>query len=363
MKIIVFAGPTISEQEIKTILPMVTVRPPAKQGDILKEKASNPDIILLIDGTFEQHPAVWHKEILDAMKSNVAVIGCSSMGALRASELSVYGMIGVGEIFQQFDSGKLEDDDEVTLLHTDSQYGYAHISEALVDIRHALHECVVKNLISENIAILIEAELKATWYPNRTYTLMFEIAAKHLSETALKSFTDYVNQITSLKKLDALTALKLVKDVQEKRSTFAPPPEFDFSFTDAWQMMLDEFVSEKTQSLYSNDTLLKSGTLLAGCQPHILNRFLASKLMPNVSKDDTFPTMLKIATTWDCSSAGKPDFNKLGGVLDELGITPNEFIAFIERETTLDMLKAKLANQTSFAIDEVLSTGELEKLR
>ena len=82
-------------------------RPPAKQGDICRAvQERGPDAVALIDGYFEQVPAVWHKEILWAMKLGVQVYGASSMGALRAAELQQFGMIGVGKIFEAYVSGR-----------------------------------------------------------------------------------------------------------------------------------------------------------------------------------------------------------------------------------------------------------------
>ncbi|MBQ4836757.1 TfuA-like protein [Pseudoalteromonas luteoviolacea] len=362
MKVIVFAGPTISESEVISVLPDASVLPPAKQGDILKAKALKPDIILLIDGTFEQHPAVWHKEILDAIDNKVVVIGCSSMGALRATELALYGMIGVGEVFESFDSGKIEDDDEVTLLHTDKSYGYGHISEALVDIKFTLKSSVKAGIISDEVATSIEGKLKETWYPYRTYTLVFETAAQFLEEESLKLFVQFASNAPSLKKLDAFKALELIKTTTESRSVFPAAPDFDFSFTDAWQMMLDEFNVEEKAPYYSSHLLSNTAINHDGYETQILSRYLAKKLISEVSKEETLPTMHKIAQKWACSSNGQTDFNKLGKRLDSLSLTPDEFIQFIERETALDLLKAKLSDQSSFAIDEILSSGELDKL-
>ena len=44
-------------------------------------------------------------------------MGASSMGALRAAELSQFGMVGIGEVYQAFKLGRLEDDDEVAIVH------------------------------------------------------------------------------------------------------------------------------------------------------------------------------------------------------------------------------------------------------
>lgn len=78
---------------------------------------SPPKQIVLIDGIFYQDLAVWHKEIIYALLRNIVCIGAASMGALRAAELHVYGMIGVGAIFERYQAG--EEDDSLVALSFD----------------------------------------------------------------------------------------------------------------------------------------------------------------------------------------------------------------------------------------------------
>ena len=79
----------------------------------------------------------------------IAVFGASSMGALRAAELHEFGMVGVGQIFEMFRDGVLEDDDEVALQHGPEELNYLPVSEPLVNIRatlkHAFEEGVIEN--------------------------------------------------------------------------------------------------------------------------------------------------------------------------------------------------------------------------
>jgi hypothetical protein len=65
------------------------------------------------------------------MKQGVHVFGAASMGALRAAELAAFGLEGVGDIYEAFASGALEDDDE-------AEGGYRPLSEAMVNIRPTL---------------------------------------------------------------------------------------------------------------------------------------------------------------------------------------------------------------------------------
>jgi hypothetical protein len=62
MRVIVFAGPTISKDEILEILPEATVLPPTEDGDVEFERFTlRADVILLIDRAHRERLPVWHK--------------------------------------------------------------------------------------------------------------------------------------------------------------------------------------------------------------------------------------------------------------------------------------------------------------
>src|SRR5262245_60226636 len=115
---IVFLGPTLSREEAERELPALYL-PPAEQGDVYRAAVEKPPAILIIDGRFDQVPAVAHKEILWAMSEGIHVFGVSSMGALRAAELHPFGMEGVGAVFEAYRDGALVADDEVAVAHAD----------------------------------------------------------------------------------------------------------------------------------------------------------------------------------------------------------------------------------------------------
>src|SRR5688500_17513969 len=96
---VVFVGPTLAPAKIRAILE-AEIRSPAKRGDIYFAAAEQPRALILLDGAFEDVPAVTHKEILWALSQGVHVFGASSLGALRAAELHQFGMVGVGAIFE-----------------------------------------------------------------------------------------------------------------------------------------------------------------------------------------------------------------------------------------------------------------------
>lgn len=169
MTAVVFAGPTIGSGDVKALLPGSIVLPPAGQGDIYQAARRGACIIGLIDGYFEGVPSVWHKEILWAMEQGIAVFGSASMGALRAAELSAFGMVGVGRIYEAYASGAIIDDDEVAVLHSPGELGYAPLSEPMVSIRATVEHAVRSAVLNATQASAVLEAAKARFYQQRTW--------------------------------------------------------------------------------------------------------------------------------------------------------------------------------------------------
>ena len=170
---LVYVGPTLPADEVRALLPGVTVMPPAAVGDILRAAHQRGvKRIAIIDGYFERMAAVWHKEILVAIERGVEVWGASSMGALRAAELAPFGMRGVGVIYDRYRRGTLVADDEVAVAHLPAEVGYRAVSDALVNIRYALELAIAKRLVSRQTATELLARAKATFYRDRSWAAL-----------------------------------------------------------------------------------------------------------------------------------------------------------------------------------------------
>lgn len=174
--IYIFAGPTISAADAARELDAI-YRPPAACGDLYRAARQRPRAIGIIDGYFEQVPAVWHKEILWAMRAGVHVFGSASMGALRAAELAAFGMEGVGAIFSAYQQGELEDDDEVAVAHAPAEHGYRSLSVALVNMRATLAAARQAEVISPDSATALLALARSRFYPERGYARLLADAA------------------------------------------------------------------------------------------------------------------------------------------------------------------------------------------
>jgi len=214
-RIAVFIGPSVDKETAKDILDTeydIEYLPPAKRGDVSRAANDGVEIVCLIDGVFFQDSAVAHREILYALKKGVNVIGSSSMGALRASELDLYGMEGVGKIYEWYKSGKLVSDDEVALFF-DPVY-FKPLSEPLVNIRHNLEIAEAKEVIDGDASKKLLKIAKSMYFPDRTYQRILDDAEGEIDFEALKRFRRFIDQEKrDLKMEDAIEALERINEI------------------------------------------------------------------------------------------------------------------------------------------------------
>lgn len=213
-RIVVFLGPSMPHDEARSILD-ADYRPPARRGDVLAAAKEGADIICLIDGVFFQDSSVAHKEILEALRMGVRVIGASSMGALRAAEMDAYGMEGVGEIYRAYRSGELVADDEVALVF--DPVTLAPLSEPLVNIRHNLRLAVHEGFIDEQTAADLLEIARSRYFPSRSYENLMKDAAGRVPEEKLLQFRRFLERRRAdLKREDAIRALRRAGEVAGK---------------------------------------------------------------------------------------------------------------------------------------------------
>lgn len=213
-EIVVFLGPSLSKERAEEII-KADFRPPAKRSDIHQAAMEGARIICLIDGVFFQECSVAHKEIIFAMEAGAKVIGASSMGALRASELDVYGMEGIGAIFRAYKSGHLESDDEVALVF--DPFSFEPCSEPLVNIRFNLDLAWQMGLISSTAREKLFHAALVRYFPERSYEQMLSDASGNVPEKEILRFRHYLaNEARDFKKEDAVQALKRVKELAEE---------------------------------------------------------------------------------------------------------------------------------------------------
>jgi hypothetical protein len=234
----VFLGPSLPLAEAQRILDAVYL-PPVSMGDIYRLMARGPTVIAIIDGLFEQTPAVWHKEILFALSRGVRVWGASSMGALRAAELAAFGMEGVGEVFEAFHSGRLEDDDEVAVVHAAADDGYRSWSDAMVNLRAGLREAAAAGGISPLTHDRLITAGKDLFYPDRSWARLFQVAATlEIPAGELSALRERIGRHRpDVKRADAIQLLRRL--ATPEGSPAAPRvASFDFEPTYFWEQMI-----------------------------------------------------------------------------------------------------------------------------
>lgn len=235
MTVYVFLGPTLPHEDAARELDAVYL-PPVAQGDVIRIAECKPKAIGIIDGFFESVPAVWHKEILHAIRCGIPVFGASSMGALRAAELHPFGMIGIGAIFEAFRDGRLEDDDEVAVIHGPAELGYPVLSEAMVNIRRTLSDAVADGAATPEFGRFLESLAKELPYRERGWGRVLRRAAEAgIPAAMVEDFRRWLPRgRVDQKREDALAMLRhLRRWLDDERP--APVARFHFEHTLLWE--------------------------------------------------------------------------------------------------------------------------------
>jgi TfuA protein len=208
-KIIVFTGPSLLPEEASKILE-ADYRPPVARDDIIKALKDDPDIIAVIDGVFHKKPAVSHKEILEALKKGVIVVGGASMGALRASELDDFGMVGIGQVYKDYRNGVIESDDDVAVVINPETL--EQLSEALISMNYTFKSARDNNVIDEHEFQTLVKTAKSIYYPKRTYNRVLKDSG--LETERIEHFKKFLekNRI-DVKRTDAIEVLKYIKNL------------------------------------------------------------------------------------------------------------------------------------------------------
>ncbi|MBO6110071.1 MAG: TfuA-related McrA-glycine thioamidation protein [Methanobrevibacter sp.] len=214
VKIIIYTGLSLSFDEAKEILDShddveVIYKRPIKRGDLGHDIKENPDIIGIIDGVFHQNSSVGHKEILNVINKGITVVGASSMGALRASELDTLGMTGIGYVYEQYATGKVASDDDVAVM-LDSETLEA-LSEPLINMEYVFENAVSENIITENQKDELIKIAKSTFYPKRNYSQTLNSSS--LDDETKSKLIDFIRRSVDIKKEDAKELIIYIADM------------------------------------------------------------------------------------------------------------------------------------------------------
>jgi len=218
MSVVLFAGPSLPSAD-RIAAEGVEWRPPAEAGDLLRLDLRPGLTICLVDGYFDHRPAVRHKEILLALAAGVRVIGASSMGALRAAEMTAFGMEGIGAIFRAYASGRISGDDEVALVHAPAEWDWRPLSLPMIEVRATVCRLLRHRRIAEADARLLINSARAVHYSERSWADMLSAVAPE-KRAPLQALLE--REHVPLKRTDAVDAMH---EALTAKTTAEPRPE------------------------------------------------------------------------------------------------------------------------------------------
>ncbi len=196
---IVFLGPSMDLPSAQAIL-SADYRAPIKRGDLVDIPSGS--LVGIIDGVFQQVEAVSPREVHQAIERGVHIVGASSMGALRA--LEVTGMHGVGRVYEMYRSGLLVHDDEVALA-LDPDTGRA-LTVPLVNLRFAIERLVDSGSLDRALGERILTAAQGIHFSERHYPAIME-AAGLAQRPDIRDLIDMLRRY-DLKRDDAHTLLE-----------------------------------------------------------------------------------------------------------------------------------------------------------
>jgi len=233
----IFIGPSLGSLPISEGL---TVYPPAAMGSIFLATQAGYDVIALVDGVFGNVPAVWHKEILFALSQGVVVIGGGSIGAIRASELAEYGMIGIGRAYRLFRRG-MTDDDEVALAHLSEEFNFAPLTEPMINVRFTARKLFRVGLLDKHEEVQFVNIVKGIYFAHRDIPRVLDclksVTTSASHETAVQAYRDLH---VDVKRQDAQCVMDFLQQGMYRRNTL----RWSFPNTCHWKDHFDQLVHE-----------------------------------------------------------------------------------------------------------------------
>lgn len=241
----VFLGPSCPLDEAKVYLPNADYFPPASRGSFYDIINDGYKVIVLIDGLFYGKMSVWHKEIMFALDSGIAVIGASSMGALRAAELQGSGITGVGTIFSWYMDGMIDGDDEVALLHEGAEDCYTPVTIPLVTLRWNLKRAIARGLIDQRSETLIIECAKQMCFTDRT---LEGILTPLKNEIDVNAVMEALADAEDIKKIDATLALRMAAQMASSAIASPAPKVRDYEYIHI-NLGIEYYSSERLTSI------------------------------------------------------------------------------------------------------------------
>jgi hypothetical protein len=214
MTILIFHGPSISICDADRLTPAMHA-PPIKRGDL--DAVGGYSVIVILDGEFGQSLAISAKEILRAIARGIVVIGASSMGALRASELDRDGMIGVGWIYNHFRRCTIRRDDDVAIAY--SPVDFVPLTVATIDVKYWTSRLVAAGLITRRDKERFIRVARSIFFSERTKERLIAAFQRAFGAARVDSLlASTAGELPSIKALDAQAAIRVATMMASRRT-------------------------------------------------------------------------------------------------------------------------------------------------
>ena len=207
----IYAGLSISEQEVRDVLADATFARPVQRGDLHADIDAGHRVVAIVDGRFQQSLAVSVGEIMDALRCGVRIYGASSLGALRAAELDRYGMIGHGAIYEHVRAASCFRDDYLGQLFFEGIPNHKNPSVPYINLHFALRGLLERRAIDEPTRAATDELYKRLHFSERDRFNLERAINEQDGSPELLAAARLAFEQPDQKHLDALSLLERIK--------------------------------------------------------------------------------------------------------------------------------------------------------
>lgn len=233
----IFIESTLSQEEIKPFVHSSDLLLPSiMRGDLIKLYSSYTSIkeVIIVDGVFEQHPSITHKEILWLLSKGVKIVGIGSLGALRAYELRNEGMLGFGWVYEQFFMGYVDGDDEVAVAYDPKDPANSK-TLAMINFRKTIEN---NPKLKEYLSIIKEIHFR-----ERTWKTLSKQLPGNIKNIFRANYTD-------VKKEDVLNFFNPARQIEkQKQKIFVPNIYFSSFYLNHLNLSVIQYIRLKLQEV------------------------------------------------------------------------------------------------------------------
>jgi len=204
---VVFVGPSLGRDRVAE-LTNAKIADPIRRGDLAL--FPNCDKFLILDGEFGQNLSVSPKEILRLLDARKLVIGAASMGALRASELDSFGMLGIGWVYRRFARCSVRRDDDVALIY--SPLDFVPRTIPVVNVEYWMETLRRQGTVTRLDAAAVVRVARKVFFTDRTEQKLVQALRTSFGDERVDYLlTKTAGDIPDVKAMDAEVAIRALE--------------------------------------------------------------------------------------------------------------------------------------------------------